>query len=369
MENPQLEYHSKEFIKQKHKGGSILQKMLNINDDENSEFSVDEYRNAIQNERAKRQQCIRANNDEHKLRREMRLLNAIIDPALVDKKNTLKQEMQSRMAASSKYINDECGQLRNRMIMEEENRKLHSEIQSRLAMSSKYIRDMQEKAIERTLAQQKSTLKQEMQSRLAMTSKYMSEMQEKLNERIMAAEENSKLNPDIESRLAMSSKYISDTQRRLKEQSIIDKKTTIKEEIQSTLAKSNKCISDTQEQLTERVTSEQMKQTILKQEMQSRITQSSNDIREMQDKLKERVMSERMRQSLATTIRKKNNKLFEMREIAKNNGPNANTNTNVDNWNVNNINIENDEDTNRIKRIIITKRRGRMAEEIVSATL
>ena len=300
MENLPLEYQTKEFIKQKHKGGNILQKMLNINDDENSEFSVDEYRNAIHNERAKRQQCIRANNDEHKLRREMRLLNAIIDPALVDKKNTLKQDMQSRLAASSKYVNDEYGQLRNRMIAEEENRKLHSEIQSRLAMSSKYVRDVQ---------------------------------------------------------------------RRLTEQTFLDKKTTIQQDIQSRLIQSTKYISDAQEQMSEHVIAEQMKQTILKQDMQSRITQSSKEIREMQEKLKDRVMSERMRQSLATTIRKKNNKLFEMREIAKNNGPNTNTNTNVDNWNVNNINIENDEDTNRIKRIIITKRRGRMAEEIVSATL
>lgn len=368
MENPLIECQSKEFIKQKHKGGSILQKMLNINDDDNNEFSVDEYRNAIHNERTNRQQRIRANNDEHKMLRELRLINAIIDPALVDKKNTLKQEMQSRMAESSKYINDERGQLRNRMIVEEENRKLTSEIQSRLAMSSKYIRDMQDKLIERTLLEQKSTLKQEMQSRLALSSKYINEIQEKRNERMMAVEENRKLNPEIQPRFTLSSKYISDVQRRLTEQSIIDKKTATKEEIQSTLAVSNKSISDALEQLTERVMAEQMKQTTLKQEMQSRINQSSNDIREMQEKLKDRVMAERMRQSVATTIRKKNNKLFEMREIAKNNGP-TNNNANVDTWNVNNINIENDSETNRIKRIIITKRRGRMADEIVSATL
>ena len=220
MENPPLEYQSKEFIKQKHKGGSIIQKMLNINDDENSEFSVDEFRNAMHNERTNRQQCIRANNEELKRRRELRLLNSIIDPTLIEKKSTLKKEMQDKLT-------------------------------------------------ERMLVEKKSTLKQE-----------------------------------IQYRLAQSNKYISD---------------------------------------------------------------ASNDIREMQDKLKERVMAERMRQSLATTIRKKNNKLFEMREIAKNNGPNPTPN--LDNWNVNNINIENDEDTNRIKRIIITKRRGRMAEEIVSATL
>jgi hypothetical protein len=367
MENPPIEYQSREFIKQIHKGGSIIQKMLNINDDENSEFSVDEYRNAIHNERTKRNQQIRANNDEHKLRRELRLINAIIDPTLIDKKSTLKQEIQSRLAQSSKYINDEHGQLYNRMVIAEENRKLHSEIQSRLAMSSKYIRDMQDKLIERTLVEKKSTLKQEMQSRLGMSSKYISEIQEKRNERMMEVEENRKLNPEIQSRHAMSSKYISDTQRLIIEQSIIDKKTTIKEEIQSTLALSNKCISDAQEQLRERTMTEQMKQTILKQEMQSRITESNKELREMQDKLKERVMAERMRQSLATTIRKKNNKVFEMREIAKNNGQSPTPN--LDNWNVNNINIENDEDTNKIKRIIITKRRGRMAEEIVSATL
>ena len=193
MENPPLEYQSKEFIKQTHKGGDIIQKMLNINDDENSEFSVDEYRNAMHNERMKRQQCIYVNNEEAKRRRELRLMNATIDPTLIDKKNTLKEEMQSRMAQSSNYV------------------------------------------------------------------------------------------------------------------------------------------------------------------------------REMQDKLKDRVMAERMKQSIGTAIRKRNKEVFEMRESIKNNGiaPNAN----LDKWNINHINIENDDGTNRIKRIIITKRRGRMADEIVNATL
>lgn len=193
MENLPLEYQPKEFIKQTHKGGDIIQKMLNINDDENSEFSVDEYRNAIHNERTKRQLQIRANNEELKRRRELRLMNADIDTTLVDKKNILKEEMQTRLAQSSEYV------------------------------------------------------------------------------------------------------------------------------------------------------------------------------REMQDKLKDRVMAERMKQSIAATIRKRNNQVFEMRENLKKNGimPHAN----LDNWNVNNINIENDDGTNRIKRIIITKRRGRMADEIVNAKL
>jgi hypothetical protein len=178
MENPPIEYQSREFIKQTHKGGSIIQKMLNINEDENSEFSIDEYRNAMHNERTKRQQCIRANNEELKL---------------IDKKNTLKEEIQTRLAQSSNYI------------------------------------------------------------------------------------------------------------------------------------------------------------------------------REKQDKLKERVMAERMKQSIATAIRKRNKQVFEMRENIKNNG--IAPNENLDNWNVNTINIENDDGTNRIKRIIITKRRGRMADEIVNAKL
>ena len=193
MEKPPIEYQSKEFIKQKHKGGSIVQKMLNVNDDENSEFSVDEYRNAINNERTKRQQCIIANNEEVKRRRELRLMNATIDPTLIDKKNILKEDIECRLAESSKYI------------------------------------------------------------------------------------------------------------------------------------------------------------------------------REMQEKLKDRVMAERLKQSIATNIRKRNNQVFEMRENIKKNG--IMPNTNLDNWNVNNINIENDDGTNRIKRIIITKRRGRMADEIVNATL
>ena len=193
MENLPIEYQSKEFIKQTHKGGDIIQKMLNINDDENSEFSVDEYRNAMHNERTKRQQCIYVNNEEAKQRRELRLMNATIDPTLIDKKNTLKEDIQCRMAQSSNYV------------------------------------------------------------------------------------------------------------------------------------------------------------------------------REMQDKLKDRVMAERMKQSIGTAIRKRNKEVFEMRESIKNNGiaPNAN----IDKWNVNRINIENDDGTNRIKRIIITKRRGRMSDEIVNATL
>lgn len=193
MENPPLEYQSKEFIKQTHKGGSIIQKMLNINDDENCEFSIDEYRNAMHNERTKRQQCIYVNNEEAKRRRELRLLNATIDPSLIDKKNTLKEEMQARLAQSSNYI------------------------------------------------------------------------------------------------------------------------------------------------------------------------------REKQDKLKERVMAERMKQSIASKIRTRNKQVFEMRENIKKNG--IMPNTNLDNWNINNINIENDDGTNRIKRIIITKRRGRMTDEIVNGTL
>ena len=193
MENLPLEYQSKEFIKQTHKGGNIIQKMLNINDDENSEFSVDEYRNAMHNERTKRQQQIRANNEELKRRREFRLMNATIDPSLIDKKNALKEDIQSRMAASSNYIRD------------------------------------------------------------------------------------------------------------------------------------------------------------------------------AQDKLKDRVMAERMKQSIASKIRTRNKQVFEMRENIKKNG--IMPNTNLDNWNVNNINLENDDGTNRIKRIIITKRRGRMADEIVNATL
>jgi hypothetical protein len=193
MENPPIEYQSKEFIKQTHKGGDIIQKMLNINDDDNCEFSVDEYRNAMHNERTKRQQQIRAHNDELKRRRELRLMNAIIDPTLIDKKNTLKEDMKCRLAQSGEYI------------------------------------------------------------------------------------------------------------------------------------------------------------------------------REMQDKLRERVMAERMKQSIGTAIRKKNKEVFEMRESIKNNGiaPNAN----LDKWNVNHINIESDDGTNRIKRIIITKRRGRMTDEFVNATL
>lgn len=192
MEDLNQEYKTKEHIKHVHRGGNIIQRMLQVNDDESEAFSVDEYRNAINNERTKRQQQLRANNEELKRRREMRLVNGIIDPDLAEKRSALKQEIQSRQAQSNKSIYDK------------------------------------------------------------------------------------------------------------------------------------------------------------------------------QEKLKERVMAERTKQAIATKIRQRNKQVFELRENMKNG---ITPISSSDNWNINTIHIENDENVSRIKRIIISKRRGRNTDEVVTTTL
>ena len=192
MEDQPPEYRSREFIKQTYKGGSIIQKMLKVNDDVNNAFSIDEYHIAIGIERTKRQQQLRENNAELKRRRELRLTQGIIDPELAEKKSQLKQDIHNRLTQSAKYMSD------------------------------------------------------------------------------------------------------------------------------------------------------------------------------IEEKLKERVMAERMKQSIATKIRKRNKQVFEFRENMKNG---TGSMSNIENWNVNAINIETDENANRIKRIIISKRRGRMTDEVTNLTL
>lgn len=192
MEEQPQEYGSRELIKQTYKGGSIIQKMLNVNDDDNNAFSIDEYRIAIGLERTKRQQQLRENNAELKRRRELRLTQGIIDPELAEKKSQLKQDINNRLTQSTKYMSD------------------------------------------------------------------------------------------------------------------------------------------------------------------------------IKEKLKERVMAERTKQMIATKIRQRNKQVFELRENKKNGiTPISST----DNWNINTIHIENDENANRIKRIIISKRRSRTTDEVTNLTL
>lgn len=192
MEEQPQEYGSRESIKQTYKGGSIIQKMLNVNDDDNNAFSIDEYRIAIGIERTKRQQQLRENNAELKRRRELRLTQGIIDPELAEKKSQLKQDINNRLTQSTKYMSD------------------------------------------------------------------------------------------------------------------------------------------------------------------------------IKEKLKERVMAERTKQMIATKIRQRNKQVFELRENKKNGiTPISST----DNWNINTIHIENDENANRIKRIIISKRRSRTTDEVINVTL
>jgi len=192
MEEQPQEYGSRELIKQTYKGGSIIQKMLNVNDDDNNAFSIDEYRIAIGLERTKRQQQLRENNAELKRRRELRLTQGIIDPELAEKKSQLKQDINNRLTQSTKYMSD------------------------------------------------------------------------------------------------------------------------------------------------------------------------------IKEKLKERVMAERTKQMIATKIRQRNKQVFELRENKKNG---ITPITSTDNWNINTIHIENDENANRIKRIIISKRRSRTTDEVTNLTL
>ena len=192
MEEQPQEYGSRESIKQTYKGGSIIQKMLNVNDDDNNAFSIDEYRIAIGLERTKRQQQLRENNAELKRRRELRLTQGIIDPELAEKKSQLKQDINNRLTQSTKYMSD------------------------------------------------------------------------------------------------------------------------------------------------------------------------------IKEKLKERVMAERTKQMIATKIRQRNKQVFELRENKKNG---ITPITSTDNWNINTIHIENDENANRIKRIIISKRRSRTTDEVTNLTL
>ena len=87
----------KAFQSMQHKGGSSINKLLNINDNKDT-FSFDEYRNAIENERIKQQNLIQMNNEELLSRQEAKRFKQFNDPVLVEKnKKILKHVMTERI--------------------------------------------------------------------------------------------------------------------------------------------------------------------------------------------------------------------------------------------------------------------------------
>jgi hypothetical protein len=81
-----------------HKGGDYINKMLNINSNGDNLFSFDEYRNAIENERVKRQTMLKTDNEEIVNRRELKRFNNLNDPKLFEKNQQLSnQVMTERM--------------------------------------------------------------------------------------------------------------------------------------------------------------------------------------------------------------------------------------------------------------------------------
>lgn len=76
-----------------HKGGNNINKILNINDNKDNTFSFDEYRNAIENERVKRQTILKANNEEIVNRRELKLFTNLNDPKLFEKNQQLSNRV------------------------------------------------------------------------------------------------------------------------------------------------------------------------------------------------------------------------------------------------------------------------------------
>ena len=90
MDNQPNAYNSKETLKRVHKGGSTIQKILNINNSEPNSFSLDEYRNAIINERIKRQQSLQSDNAEMQRRIEFRLNNIKNDHNIIDEYRKMK---------------------------------------------------------------------------------------------------------------------------------------------------------------------------------------------------------------------------------------------------------------------------------------
>ena len=107
-----------ESMKHTHKGGSIIQKVLNMNNEDTNEFSMSDYKNALVAERLKRQQQLRANNEEFIRRRELRLKNGIIYPQKTDNTNLISQDIQTQLAQTRQHTIDMQNKLRDRLIAE-----------------------------------------------------------------------------------------------------------------------------------------------------------------------------------------------------------------------------------------------------------
>ena len=76
-----------------HKGGSHINKLLNINANKDNIFSFHEYRNAIENERVRRQTILKSNNEEILKRREQKQLNTLNDPNVLEKNQQLSNRV------------------------------------------------------------------------------------------------------------------------------------------------------------------------------------------------------------------------------------------------------------------------------------
>lgn len=78
-----------------HKGGSKINKLLNINANEDNIFSFDEYRNAIENERVKRQTILKSNNEEILNHREEKRFNNLNNPNVFEKNQQLSNRVMT----------------------------------------------------------------------------------------------------------------------------------------------------------------------------------------------------------------------------------------------------------------------------------
>lgn len=116
MDNQPNAYNSKETLKRVHKGGSTIQKILNINNSDPNSFSVDEYRNAIINERIKRQQSLQSDNAEMQRRIEFRLNNIKSDHNIIDEYRKTKIAEQANRQQSIQSDNEEVQRWREFMM-------------------------------------------------------------------------------------------------------------------------------------------------------------------------------------------------------------------------------------------------------------
>lgn len=87
--------NTKVFQSIHHKGGSNINNILHINNNKDNTFSFDEYRNAIETERVKRQIMLKTDNDELLNRRELKRANNLNDPKLFEKNQQLSNRVMT----------------------------------------------------------------------------------------------------------------------------------------------------------------------------------------------------------------------------------------------------------------------------------